>query len=99
MNTENTSKCECTNEEYQRLITEQLKVSIMQQKMDLKKSEIHIDSMRINGISNRVEQARRNVEIVAKLVSAFSEDDKIRKKMNEVILENLEVLGEIKNIK
>ncbi len=81
--------------EYIALQKEQMSLCIAQQKRDVERSKIQV-------ISDRVEQARRNVEVIARVINSFNdrEDSKgIAEKMKMVLLENLETLKEVKNIR
>ena len=83
-----------TNSEYVKLQIEQLSFCIKQQQRDLERSKIQV-------ISDRVEQARRNVEVITRIFTSFTGDGtkKVYNKMEEILLLNLELLKEVKDIK
>ena len=57
----------------------------------------HIISERsLNMKANRIEQARRNVEVLSRAVGTFQDD--VGKKMTEVLMLNLEVLKEVNKL-
>ena len=54
---------------------------------------------KIQVISSRIEQARRNVEVILRAINSFTEDKGPRKSLEEVLTVNLEIMKETKNIK
>lgn len=80
--------------EYIALQKEQMSLCVAQQKRDIERSKIQV-------ISDRVEQARRNVEVIARGIGGFSGDGtkKVYNKMEEILLLNLETLKEVKDIR
>jgi hypothetical protein len=68
-------------------------LAIEQMKLNNESIGITNAERRNNVLSNKIEQARRNVEVISKVVGSFQDD--IAKNMNDVLIINLEVLKEI----
>lgn len=92
--TKNISSDLNSDPEYIKLQKEHLSLIIAQQKRDIKRSEIQV-------ISDRIEQARRNVEVITRVIDAIGSlvEDDIRKKISDILAVNIEILKEVKDIK
>ena len=72
-----------------------------EQEIENKRFEIQRDTtitlpVNKDQLCNKIEHARRNIEVVSRVVGTFQDD--IKKKMNEVIMLNLEILKEISKL-
>ena len=108
MNTKNTSKNatgEPTSKEWENLQLEQMQLNIEQMKLDIEIRESDIKHKQLQNLCDKIEQARRNVEVLSKLLFTYydkgigSSDKEGYKSIHTILNQNISVLGEVSNIK
>lgn len=79
--------------EYQSLQLQQMRLQVEQMQLDVQIRKLGVSEMSTKALCDKIEQARRNVEVLSKLVQ--KEGDEIQK----TIYLNIAVLKEVVNIK
>jgi len=85
--------------QWQQLNMDQLKISIELQKMNVKEAQARLDRDKRGAIEARIEQARRNIEVLSKIGSQWDSALGKLETIKEVFQYNLIILKETKNIK
>ena len=102
MTTKNTSlnaTGEPTSKEWENLQLEQMQLNIKQLKLDIEIRESDIKHKQLQNLCDKIEQARRNVEVLSKVEHLIEEELVNKKILVDALKTNLEVLSEVVNIK
>jgi len=77
------------------------KLILEQQRLNNEERRMVIDNYKVNHLQNKIEQARRNVEVLVKVSESFenSTDQDLQGQILEILKINLNVLKETANIK
>ncbi len=94
----NSNKSKYPNEE---VMLEGQRLQNKQIKLMNEKHRVDIENAKVSKLANKIEHARRNLEVIIKLGEAITEktDAETKKLMDEVAKINLEILKETVNIK
>lgn len=84
---------EASTPEWENLQLQQQRLQIEQMQLDVQMRKLGVTEMSTKVLCDKIEQARRNVEVLSKLVK--KEGDEIQ----SILFLNLEVLKEVVNIK
>jgi ketopantoate reductase len=101
----NTSKNaigEPVSKEWDNLHLEQMQLNIKQMKLDIEIRESDIKHKQLQNTCDKIEQARRNVEVLSKLLFTYSDKfmgEGAYKAITTILNQNISVLSEVSNIK
>ena len=83
--------------EWENLQLEQLKLQVEQVRLDIQLRKLGVKESSNRVLCDKIEHARRNVEVISKVLGSFN--GQTHDTMRSVLLENLVVLKEVKDIK
>lgn len=102
MNTKNNTSNDNVPEsisENEKFRAEQMELEIKRCKLDIEIKESDIKHKQIQNLCDKIEQARRNVEVLSKTEHLIKEELIDKKVVIEVLKINIQVLSEVVNIK